>query len=136
MGPSEELLMRFPEELKSKLLKNYISEVVLVGFDRSIGHIPRGYAFGSGKVVSYISNPLALVELSIIAKHSMGFLLNDGFTFLGLVQLPSQGFVILETTSSHMKKMINLVKNMRKTLSKYKVVDRNILMSVLDRILS
>ncbi len=138
--PSEERphtlnIMRIPDSLKNKLLQNYINEVVLVEFDRSIGHIPAGYAFGTGKVVSYISDPSCLVELSIIAKHSMGFLLKDGFTFLGLVNLASQGFIILETTSSHMKKMVNLVKGLKKVLSKYRQVTEQILITTLNNIL-
>ncbi len=131
----QNLLMHFPPELKNKLLQNYINEVVLVDFDRAIGHIPRGYAFGSGKVISYVSNPLKLVELSIIAKHSLGFLLTDGFTFVGLIHLPMQGFIILETTSSHIKKMLNLVKNLKKVFSKYKTVDEKTLIRVLNEAL-
>jgi len=132
---SELNIMLISDSLKNKLLQNYINEVVIVDFDRSIGYIPSGYAFGTGKVVNYISDPSCLVELSIIAKHSMGFLLKDGFTFLGLVHLPSQGFIILETTSSHMKKMINFVKALKKVLSKYGYVDQKILLNTLDRIL-
>lgn len=131
----QSLIMPFSLGLKNKLLKNYINEVALVGFDRSIGHIPRGYAFGNGKIVDYISNPLKLVELSIIAKHSIGFLLTDGFTFVGLVHLPTQGFIILETTSSHIKKMLNLVRKLKKMLSKYKAIDEKRLVKVLDEIL-
>lgn len=129
------LLMPFLPELKNKLLKNYVNEVVLVDFDRSIGHIPRGYAFGNGKIISYISDPLKLVELSIIAKHSLGFLLTDGFTFVGLVHLPTQGFIILETTSSHIKKMLNLVRKLKKAFSKYKAVNEKTLAKILNEAL-
>jgi len=129
-------LISIPEQLKSKLLQNYINEIVIVDFDRSVGHIPRGYAFGTGKVVNYISDPTCLVELSIIAKHSLGFLLRDGFTFLGLVHLKSQGFLILETTSSHMKKMINIVKSLKKILSKYDKIGDQTFVSILNSVLS
>lgn len=133
---SKEMLLGFPDALKNKLLRNYVNEVVLVGFDRTIGFIPLGYAFGLGKVIDYIKDPARVVELSIIVKHSMGFLLSDGFTFLGLIPFKDQGFLILETTSSHIKKMINLVKSLKKKMSTLTTGDTKRIMEILDRVLT
>ena len=134
--PSREMLLEFPDPLKNKLLRNYVNEVVLVGFDRSIGFIPMGYAFGLGKVIDYIKDPARIVELSIIVKHSMGFLLSDGFTFLGLIPFRDQSFLILETTSSHIRKMINIVKALKKRISSLTAKDTQKIIHALDQVLT
>lgn len=134
--PTRELTLKdVPLHLKKKLLENYINEVVIIDFDRALGHVPVGYVFKHGKVLNYVFDPVFLTELGIIAKHSLGFILRDGFTFIGVVPLLNQGLVILETTISHMKKILGIVRRLRRPMQNLSASQFDRILEVIDRTL-
>ena len=103
-------VLKLSRKTKLRLLRNYIAEALLLEFDPSIGYIPTQMVFGNGKIIKYAKDPVNLAELSIIAKHSMGFLLADGVTFIGFVKLDDNRFIAMETTVSHIKKICNIIR--------------------------
>ncbi|MCR8501077.1 MAG: hypothetical protein QXY55_03185 [Candidatus Korarchaeota archaeon] len=129
-------LLSVSESFKSKLARNYITEITLLKFDEAIGYIPSGFIFGVGRIVKHVEDPAKVAELSIIAKHSIGTLLVDGFTALGLIKLADQGLLILESTVHHIKKLTNIVKKLQSEVSHLSSTNVKELVGALDKLLS
>ncbi|MCR8470916.1 MAG: hypothetical protein QXH98_03780 [Candidatus Korarchaeota archaeon] len=124
------------DSIKNKLARNYINEITLLKFDSTVGYIPLGFIFGAGKIVKYIEDPTRIAELSIIAKHSIGTLFVDGFTTVGFIKLADQGLLVLESTIHHMRKMINIIKELQDKVSHLTLTNIEELLMVLSKSLS